>query len=262
MAEDLTGAQVVEKITEANKVFKEEVVAKAKAEVEKTNAEVVAIQKDFETVKAELVAKGATLLDLQDTLRNMNEKGGRAKLLNRHEAHSNMIENIMDVIGENKGILEKMAAGGSMPSDGIKIERKVSTVTTASLTGTGAPYKPFYLDWRPGMEPLGQTRFRSIAPILQSDNDTVYYPRANTPPGAGSIGYQASEGTAKAQVDRGWAMQTLTLLPLAGWITVSRQSLRNISFWILVIISGLKVPFPTDKVGVFGFAPHRTADPS
>jgi HK97 family phage major capsid protein len=230
MADDLTGAQVVQKITETNNAFKEEVVLKAKQEVEATKAEVTKIQGDFETVKADLIAKGATILDLQDTLRNMNEKGGRAKLMNRQEAHYSMIESIADAIGENKALFEKIAGGSSLSKDGIKIERKVSTVTTASLTGTGAPYKPFYLDWRPGMEPLGQTRFRQLAPILQSDNDTVYYPRANTPPGAGSIGYQASEGATKAQVDRGWAMQTLTLEALAGWMTVSRQSLRNISF--------------------------------
>jgi HK97 family phage major capsid protein len=230
MAEDLTGQQVVDKITAANKAFKEEVVLKAKQEVEATNKEVEAIQKDFETVKKELEAKGATIIDLQDKLKDMNAKGGRVKLLNRFEAHKSMIESIADSIGENKEIFVKMASGSGLPDGGIKIEQKVSTVTTSSLTGTGAPYMPMYLDWRPGMEPLGQTRFRSLAPILQSDNDTVYYPRANTPPGAGSIGYQASEGATKAQVDRGWAMQTLTLLPLAGWMTVSRQSLRNISF--------------------------------
>jgi HK97 family phage major capsid protein len=230
MAEDLTGQQVVDKITAANQVFKDEVVLKAKQEVEATKGEMIKMQADFEEVKAEMVKKGATLLDLQDTLKNMNQRGGRVKLLNYQDAHKSMIETIADTIGENKEIFIKMAAGNSLPDGGLKIEQKVGNVTTGSLTGTGAPYKPFYLDWRPGMEPIGQTRFRQLAPILQSDNDTVYYPRANSPVGGGSIGYQATEGTLKAQVDRGYAMQTLTLLALAGWVTVSRQSLRNISF--------------------------------
>ncbi len=228
MADELNGQQVVDKITEANNKYKDEVILKAKAEVEATNKELDKMKSDFEATKAELLAKGATILDIQTEMKEINAKSGRKVIMNRMEAHGSLITSIGDVISKNVEVFNKMASGASMSSEGLQI--KVSNVTTASLTGTGAPYIPTYLDWRPGMEPTGQTRFRSLALNLQSDSDTVYYPRANSPVGTGSIGYQASEGSLKAQVDRGYAMQTLTLLALAGWITVSRQSLRNISF--------------------------------
>jgi hypothetical protein len=87
-----------------------------------------------------------------------------------------------------------------------------------------------YLPWQPGMEPLGQTRIRQFVRTIESEFDNVQFPRANTPPGGGSLSSQTTEGNLKAQIDRGWTMQTLTLYPFAGWAAVSRQSLRNILF--------------------------------
>ena len=110
------------------------------------------------------------------------------------------------------------------------IELKVvGDMTSANLTGTGNNYVS-YLGWQDGMEPIGQDRFRGLVRTIMSDTDFVRYPRANSPIGEGSFGRQAAEGDTKAQVDRDYTMIDLTLKPMAGYATVSRQSLRNIVF--------------------------------
>lgn len=110
----------------------------------------------------------------------------------------------------------------------IPIETKtVDIITSANLTGGNYVNT---LPWQPGMEPIGQFRFRDLVPSYPSDIDFVNYPRAKTPIGEGSFSRQASEGATKAQVDRDYEMTSLTLKPMSGFTIVSRQSLRNIPF--------------------------------
>ena len=80
------------------------------------------------------------------------------------------------------------------------------------------------------MEPIGQFRIRSLVRTIQSAFDTAYFPRANSPVGTGSFAKQTTEGNAKNQIDRGWAMQTVNLYAFAAYLIASRQSLRNIPF--------------------------------
>lgn len=78
------------------------------------------------------------------------------------------------------------------------------------------------------MRPMGQTRFRDFVRSIPSATDYVQFPRDTG--GEGTFGQQANEGDTKSQVDRDFAMIDVTLKALAGFSTVSRQSLRNIPF--------------------------------
>lgn len=189
----------------------------AKAATEKYQEEVKQLQK-------ELAEKGATLLDITNEVKELKAKGGRIRT--GEQQVKSLSGLIAETIEENKA--KFLAIEQSGPLNPIKIDTKtVGSIASTNLTG--ANYIN-YLPWQPGMEPTGQTRFRDIFPTFQSDGDFINYPRAKSPIGEGSFGRQATEGTAKAQVDRDYEMVSLTLKAMAGFAIVSRQSLRNIPF--------------------------------
>ena len=229
MADDLTGLQVVEKITEANKQFKEDVVAKAVAEVDKVTAEIKKWEAQVADLNKDLTAKGATIGQMVEEIKELKSMKGRLIQMGS-QAQKTVIDLMKDEFSKKEftDIFSMMgkSAEANIYGKEFKMETKVSTVTTGSLTTNYLTYLP----WQQGMEPLGQTRIRQFVNTIESDTDNVQFPVANIPPGAGSFSSQTTEGNLKAQVDRGWTMTSLSLYPFAGWVAVSRQSLRNILF--------------------------------
>jgi HK97 family phage major capsid protein len=178
-------------------------------------------QKAHEDFVAKLTEKDATIGQIQGEVKDLKAKGGRpgggaanvktifAQVADSIEEHK---QKFIDM-HEKKGIFEMI---------------QLKTVANISSSNNSANYLQ-YLPWQPGMEPIGQDRFRDLVPTIQSSEDFVSYPRANVPIGEGSFNRQ-TEAAAKQQVDRDYTMITLTLKPMAGYAIVSRQSLRNIVF--------------------------------
>ena len=241
MADDLTGLQVVEKITEANNKFKEDVIKKATSEVDKLTTELKKFEEEVKTVQKDAEVKGATILDMQGEVKNLDAKLSRLRG-NADGAKKTIIDLLAQKFTDMKDTFTKMGASASanIMGETFRFETKVGSITTSSQgSGNAASYID-YLPWQPGMEPTGQTRIREFVRTIQSDFDTVYYPQAAKPVGTGSFNSQTTEGNLKSQVDRSWTMNTLTLYPFAGWAAVSRQSLRNILFlqtWLPVSLN-------------------------
>lgn len=192
----------------------------------KTVSDALAALKNTE-VKAltdDLAAKGATILEMQGEIKELKAKRARPGA-GGGERRESIMSRISDMIVEKKDLFIAASTGGRVEGN-MEIKAVGPILSTSLANGSYIDY----LDWRPGMEPTGQTRIREFVRTLASAFDTVNFPRANTPVGQGSFGRQVTEGTQKAQVDRGYTMQTLNLTPMAGWVTVSRQSLRNIPF--------------------------------
>lgn len=176
----------------------------------------------------DLTAKGATIEQMQTEVKALNAKNGRAnmspltKSLYKEVALTEAM--IAGKIVDNKDNFALAASEKGFITP-IKIDTKAVNISSSSNSANYLEYLPF----QPGMEPTGQTRFREIFPTIQSSEDFVSFPRANTPVGAGSFNRQ-TEAASKSQVDRGYTMVTLTLKPMAGYAIASRQSLRNIPF--------------------------------
>jgi hypothetical protein len=192
----------------------------AKATAEKYEGEVKKLQED-------LLKKEATLGEI--TMEVKEFKAAKGRLQSGAPQVKSLFGLISETIESNKEMFYKAHVdGGSIPVPQIKMETKVvGNVSSSNLTGGNYIN---YLPWQPGMEPTGQTRFRDIFPVYQSDGDFINYPRAKGPVGEGSFGRQATEGATKQQVDRDYEMISLTLKAMAGFAIVSRQSLRNIPF--------------------------------
>lgn len=215
---------IEKKMVEFKEATTEDAGKKAVAEV-KSLMEAQEKKADEERQKfvKELEEKGASLKQITDEVKELKMKSGR-KITGDMQVKT-LKGIIAESIEEHKEKI--MASEKKSLMEPIEMETKtVANIATANLTGDN--YQQ-YLDWRPGMEPTGQTRFRDIFPTFQSAVDNVQYPRANTPVGEGSFGRQ-TEAATKAQIDRDYTMITLNLKPMAGYSVVSRQALRNIPF--------------------------------
>lgn len=222
--------EVVDTVEAKMKEFKSDMSESTKKEI-KALAEEAAKEKKALTDKVnelnlKVAEKDGTIEDIQQEVKELKAKGGRFKAgaSVKYEGLRYQIANeIAKAIGECKADIMESASGKLMKPHEIKA---VGPIVSGNLTVDNFIS---YLDWQPGMEPTGQFHFRNLVRTIMSETDFIQYPRANTPIGEGSFGRQ-TEGATKAQVDRDYTMQTLTLLPMAAFAIVSRQALRNILF--------------------------------
>jgi len=186
-------------------------------------------EKEHEKKAKETLAKVAelegTIGDQAEEMKNFKARNGRFSggTQDFKGLRQTIANEIAKGIGESKDSIMQSAGGSLMKPYEMK---NVANIQSSNLTTDNFIS---YLDWRPGMEPTGQFHFRNLVRTVLSDTDFVQYPRANTPIGEGSFG-RIAEQAAKPQIDRDYTMQTLTLLPMAAYAIVSRQSLRNIIF--------------------------------
>jgi uncharacterized protein YoxC len=220
----------VEHLEEKMKEFKEDLnkstLKEIKALKEEAEKEKKALTDKVNELNVTIAEKDGTLEDIQQSVKELKAKGGRfsGAASAKFEGLRGTIANAMaQAIGESKADIMQSASGTLMKPVEIKT---VANIASANLTVDNFIS---YLDWRPGMEPVGQTHFRNIVRTVISETDFVQFPRANTPIGEGSFGRQ-TEAATKAQIDRDYTMVALTLKPMAAYAVASRQSLRNILF--------------------------------
>ncbi len=209
------------KLAELKNTLEASTNEKAKAEVSaQVKAVTDAVNEQVKVLNDELSAKGATIKEIQDEVKELKAKGGRIQSAGgRVLSLKSIISAAIEKAGDNFQ-REAKAEGG------IKMSTKaVGDMTSANLTGD--TYHTV-LDWKPGMRPMGQTRFRDFVRTIPSATDYIQVPRDTG--GEGAFGRQANEGDTKNQVDRDFTLVDVTLKPIAGYTTVSRQSLRNIPF--------------------------------
>jgi hypothetical protein len=183
--------------------------------------------KEVKELNEKLTAKDATIEQIQGEIKEIKAKSGRpgaASTGNRNGDIKDALATLIVEKGEN--LLHEVKSS----QNGLRLE--VKTVGAIASANLATDNYISYLSADKGQRPFGQFRFRDVpgVSVIPSATDFIQFPRQNTPVGEGSFGRQASEGSAKAQVDYDWTMIELTLTAMAGYATVSRQALRNISF--------------------------------
>lgn len=125
------------------------------------------IDAEVKKLNEELTKKGATIAELQGEVKELKTKGGRIGAAGKMvHSYKSVITEAIQAAGENFGRLAK-AEGG------IKMDTKtVGDMTSANLTSDA--YHT-YLDWRPGMRPMGQIRFRDLVRTIPSGTDYVQF---------------------------------------------------------------------------------------
>lgn len=218
--------ELLEEIQQEVKTANDKNARELKALKDGYDKEQASLKAEVKKLNETVAEKDGTINDILEEVKELKAKGGRFRggATQKFEGFRETIANgIAAAIGESKQAIMESAAGALMKPAEIKV---VGPILSSNLSVDNFIS---YLDWRPGMEPTGQFHFRNLVRTLISETDFVQFPRANTPIGEGSFGRQ-TEGATKSQVDRDYTMQTLTLLPMAAYAVVSRQSLRNILF--------------------------------
>lgn len=226
----LTIDAAIEKLEGKMEKFKNDTTAEAKKETEVLSGQLKELREtQVKELTDKLTGQGATVEQLRNEVKELKASRGRIGMVGHTNTLGSVQKDIANMLSENKEVgeaLTKSIPNGARFNPVVNIKAAGPVLTTNLASGNYIDYQ----DWRPGMEPTGQFRFRELVRSVASQFDNVQYPVANTPIGEGSFARQTTEGAVKAQVDRDYTMKPLQLTPLAGWITVSRQALRNIPF--------------------------------
>lgn len=236
-----------------NQETKQIAINKQIEELKAANVEQVkTLEASIEEAKNKLVDNDKVIAKLTDDLKEVKAKGNK---LGASIHGPTLKDELATMIEEQKATFAKVADGSRMEPIQIKA---VGVNLQANLTGT-----PFYTygSWQPGMEPIGQNRFRSMVETIQSATDNLIITRANVPVGEGSFANQ-TEGAAKAQVDRDWTNVNVSLQTLAGYMKVSRQALRNTPFMRSWLPTSLLEQFLDQEDVIFTNALYAASDPN
>lgn len=196
--------------------------------------EVEAANKKAEEITAEVNEKmskqGASLKEIQDTLKEVQAKQGRIGSQMEKEVKTFSSE-FGKALEEKAADIAKVGRGNALnfKLDGISMDTKAvgNMLLSANLTGNSvATY-----DLNPAVRGRRKVHFRDIPGVstVNSATGTLKFYRQNNPVGEGSFGVQ-TEGSAKAQIDYDVTEQTVTIDVIAGFARISKQMLRDLPF--------------------------------
>lgn len=196
--------------------------------------EVEAANRKAEEITAEVNEKmakqGASLSEIQDTLKEVQAKQGRIGNQLDREIKSFHTE-LAKAIQEKASEIANVSKGKSVEFklEGVDFSTKtVGDMTmSANLTGSGfANYDP-----NPAVRGRRKVNFRDIpgVGVVNSSTGLWKFYRQNSTVGEGSFGVQ-TQGSAKAQIDYDVTEVTITIDTIAGFARISRQMLRDLPF--------------------------------
>lgn len=190
------------------------------SKVDQINEQMVKSNKSIESALAEVHEAKAAFGRLQ-------AKEGK-KVAASYGEHINAIKAEIGSAIEKGWSDIKSAAKGNGKGFNFEIDLKDAGVMTLANNLTGSAYVS-YVD-NPFMRSFVNPHLRSIFNIIPVSTGSVSFPRGNTPVGEGSFGKQASETTAKAQVDYDVTVVNTALSFIAGYAKVSRAMIDDLPF--------------------------------
>jgi HK97 family phage major capsid protein len=190
-----------------------------------------AVETKYNTYVSEInekVAKlGGTLEDVKTLVDAINAKGNAIKA--GTEEAKTFSEKVNAALIENIKQFEGQDANWGRHSINFNV-KAFDTKSVADMTLATHHTGNVYLNQLTAPPPRGSyNHMRGILSVLPSAFDTIDYPREVVPAGEGSFGPTA-EGVAKNQMDYDTLMIQLALDYETGYVTVGRQSLKNLPF--------------------------------
>jgi len=178
-------------------------------------------------INEDMGKKGATLSEIQETLKEVQKSQGRLSLGVENEIKSFDVE-FTKALKDNFDSLSGVKKGNSVS---FKMEggfgtKAVGTMTVAAnLTGSAvAGY-----DLTPKVRGRRKVHFRDLVQVVPSATGIYKFYRQDSAVGEGSFGVQTI-GSAKAQIDYDNTEVTVTVDTLAGFSRIAKQMLRDLPF--------------------------------
>ncbi len=191
------------------KEYKEGLAAEVKQANDNFATEVKKLNED-------LSAKGATLLDIQNEVKEIKAKAGRLNGANGEE------KGVKGAIAE---ILTKNHDAFKNLSNGNISFKAVANMTISNNLTAGSAVSTYNLTVAD--EPASLLHFRQLAGVVPSATGIYQFPRFTG--GEGAFAAQ-TEGSAKGQVDYDFSMITVNAAYRAGYLKVSKQMMEDLPF--------------------------------
>ena len=202
-------------------------------------------------INEDLAKKGATLEEIQETLKEVQKAQGRIAANFKTEV-KNFATEFNKTIEQKAGEIGKLSKGApvSFKLEGVNMDTKsVANMTLGGhLTGSGvATYSN-----EPAVRGVRKVHFRDIpgVQVINSATGIWKFYRQNSPVGEGSFGVQ-TEGSAKAQIDFDLTEVTVNVDTIAGFTRISKQMLRDLPFMQSFLPSELRESYFRDEDNKF-----------
>jgi HK97 family phage major capsid protein len=214
------------------------------------------IQEKIKTSGGEIGEMKAAVDTLNTAIDEIKAKQGR--LVVTAQENKGFSAQLRDAIVEHKDAFENYAKTGKFE----KMELKVVGDMTTSVNHTGN----VAINQANNVPPRGMNRHMmgSILDVIPNGDALQYdYMREVVPTGEGSFGPQ-TEGSAKEQIDYDTRMISLTLNYEAGYVTTTRQMLKNVRALSSIITRNLQEDFQRriDTIALNAIAAAATAGSS
>ena len=185
------------------------------------------VDEKVKEINEDLGKKGATLAEIQDTLKEVQKSQGRLSVGLENEVksfESEFAKALKDNFDSLSGV--KKGNGVSFKMDTSFGTKAVGTMTVANnLTGSAvAGY-----DLTPKVRGRRKVHFRDLVQVVPSATGIYKFYRQDSTVGEGSFGVQTI-GSAKAQIDYDNTEVTVTVDTLAGFTRIAKQMMRDLPF--------------------------------
>ena len=145
------------------------------------------IEDETKNINEDLAKKGATLAEIQDTLKEVQAKQGRIAAITE-EAKNDFTSMVVKGISENFDNIKGVKKGNNLS---FEVKTVGDILLSANLTGSGVAR--YSLD--PAVRGRRKAHYRDLVQVIPTDTGTWKYYRQDTPVGEGSFGVQ-TEGSA------------------------------------------------------------------
>jgi uncharacterized protein YoxC len=226
----------IEQLTEQVKEFKEKhatLLNEANTAAKEANRIAKEYDDKVKQLNADLAAKDATILDIQNSVKELQAKSGHLGNGGVHAATS--VEDLISKSFESPEAVEILKAGKlETPWKTDPVGKKMpfrskaaGTITLSSnVTGGSIVGVPSWSDqiWGRSYDDM---HFRDLFRIIESATGNFLFFRANTPVGEGSVGSVAPGGQ-KPLIDKDITLQPVNATYLAGVADIAKESLQDI----------------------------------
>lgn len=209
------------------------------------------IEDDTKSINEDLAKKGATLIEIQDTLKQMQAKQGRLVTPLGEEIKSFEVE-FKKALFENAAQIAKVSKANpvSYKLEGVSMDVKTVGTMTPSANLTGSTVAGYSMT--PAVRGRRRVHFRDIpgVSVVNSEYGTWKFYRQDSPVGEGSFGVQ-TVGSAKSQLDFDSTEVTVTIDTFAGFTRIAKQMLRDLPFMASYLPSELTESYYRDEDNKF-----------
>lgn len=182
------------------------------------------LQEDVKKINEEVAAKGATVAQMLDEIKEIKASKGRKYTGDGEDVESTR-KLLKDAFAEN---FDQIKAQANEPQASHKFKVKAVGNMTAANHLTGSVQATYAS--QPALRGRRKLHIRDLLNVIPSATGLWKFYRQNIPAGEGSFDFQTTHGDLKQQLDYDFTEVTVTVDYLAGFVRIAKQMLQDLPF--------------------------------